>query len=265
MGRSQADIVVTALVAVAACYAAAIGAPVTVMAVLGIALFAATGYLLGQLLVGSRTSGLERLTVMAGLALAVPVLGGLLLYVARVPLHRPGWLGLLAGVTLAADVALFVRRVVVGRGAPGRGVFDPGRPAPVTTPPARRLPLWHVAVFGAAVLVAASAVVVARIGVARQNEPGFTQLWLAPDGHSGRAESLGVTNDEGGTTRYRLVLTRNGRASATWNITLANDQTWQRSVPLTGNATLTADLYRLPDLTHPYRYVSTGSPKAAGS
>ena len=65
-------------------------------------LLAAPGYLLGQLFVGSRIAGLERMVVMTGLALAVPVLGGLLLYAVRVPLHRPGWLGLLAGVTLDA-------------------------------------------------------------------------------------------------------------------------------------------------------------------
>jgi len=110
MGRSQADVAATALVAVAACAAAAGGVPAPVMIVLGIALFAAPGYLLGQLLLGSRVAGLERVVVITGLALAVPVLGGLLLYAARVPLHRPGWLGLLAGVTLASDAALFLGR-----------------------------------------------------------------------------------------------------------------------------------------------------------
>ena len=94
MGRSQADVAATALVAVLACGAAASGAPPAAMIVLGIMLLAAPGYLLGQLLVGSRIAGLERVVVMTGLALAVPVLGGLLLYAARVPLHRPGWLGL---------------------------------------------------------------------------------------------------------------------------------------------------------------------------
>ncbi|HEX3305659.1 MAG TPA: hypothetical protein VHS32_05385, partial [Streptosporangiaceae bacterium] len=107
MGRSQADVAATALVAALACAAAAVGAPPAAMIVLGILLIAAPGYLLGRLLVGSRTTGLELVVVMAGLALAVPVLGGLLLYAAGVPLHRPGWLGLLAGVTLAADTALF--------------------------------------------------------------------------------------------------------------------------------------------------------------
>jgi hypothetical protein len=255
MGRSQTDVAVTALVAALACWAAASGAPAAATAVLGIALFAAPGYLLGQLLVGSRTAGLERVAVMAGLALAVPVFGGLLLYAVGVPLHRPGWLGLFAGVSLAGDLALFLRR----------RVSRSGRAAPFTRPSVRRLPRRHAAVFAAAVLVAAGAVVLARIGVAIQPQPGFTQLWLAPEGHDQHAESLGVTSDQGSTTRYRLVLVRNGHVSATWNFTLADGRTWQRSVPVTGDGTLAANLYRLPDLTHPYRYVTTGSRKAAGS
>src|SRR5690242_3255164 len=93
-----------------ACGAAIVGAPVAVTALLGIALFAAVGYLLSQLLLGSRLTGLERLAVATGLSFCVPIFGGLLLYFARVPLHRASWLGLLVGVTLVGDVALFLRR-----------------------------------------------------------------------------------------------------------------------------------------------------------
>ena len=97
MGRSQADVAATALVAILACRGRRGRAPAAVTIVLGVALFAAPGYLLGQLLTGSRTAGLERVAVMTALALVVPILGGLLLNVAGIPLHRPGWLGLLAG------------------------------------------------------------------------------------------------------------------------------------------------------------------------
>lgn len=277
MGRSQADIAATALVAVLACAAAAVGAPPAATIVLGIMLLAAPGYLLGQLLAGSRTTGLELVVVMAGLALAVPVLGGLLLYAAGVPLHRPGWLGLLAGVTLAADTALFARRRAAVTGRAGRpamqvqimppGLEAPGepRPAPDGTRPAGRASRWHVAVFALAVLVAAGAVGLAVAGAARQPQPGFTQLWLSPqqDAHT---LSLGVTNDQGRTTSYRLVLRRDGRVIDSWNLTLSAGRTWQRSVPFTGKQTLTAGLYRPPDLAHPYRYVSVGpSSRGAGS
>jgi uncharacterized membrane protein len=278
MGRSQADIAATALVAALACAAAAVGVPLAVTIVLGIMLLAAPGYLLGQLLVGSRITGLERVVVMAGLALAVPVLGGLLLYAAGVPLHRPGWLGLLAGVTLAADTALFARRRAAAAGRADRptaqvqtvpsGPAVPGelQAAPGEPRPAGRASRWHVAVFAVAVLVAAAAVGLAVTGAVRQPQPGFTQLWLSPQRQDAHTLSLGVTNDQGRTTSYRLVLRRDGRVVGTWNLTLGEGRTWQRSVPFTGKQTLAAGLYRPPDLTHPYRYVSVGpSGGATGS
>jgi hypothetical protein len=259
MGRSQADVAATALVAVLACVAAAVGAPAAAMTVLGIALFAAPGYLLGQLLLGSLTAGLERVAVMTGLALAVPILGGLLLYAAGVPLHRPGWLGLLAGVTLAADTALFARRRAAGAGRATRVQTLPSGPAAPRRPgPGRRASRWHVAAFAAAVLIAAAAVGLATVGAARQPQPGFTQLWLSPQHQSAHTLSLGVTNDQGRTMSYRLVLQRGGRVIGTWNLTLGEGGTWQRPVPFTGNQTLAAGLYRLPDLAHPYRHVSVG-------
>jgi hypothetical protein len=280
MGRSQADVTAAALVAILGCAVAAAGAPVAATTVLGIALFAAPGYLLGQLLVGSRTAGLERIAVMTALALAVPVLGGLLLNAVGIPLHRPGWLGLLAGVTLAADTALFARRRAAGAGRatrpamevpPATGVVPVTRVLPATqvpTPsvdPAPRGPAsgwrtsrWHVAVFTAAVLVAAAAVSLAAFGAARQPQPGFTQLWLSPQHQGAHSLSLGVTNDQGRTTSYRLVLQRGSRVISTWNLTLGEGRTWQRPVPFTGEQTLAAGLYRLPDLAHPYRYVSVG-------
>ena len=252
MARSQADVAATAAVAVLGCGAAAIGAPTAVLAVLGIALFAAPGYLLAQLLIGSRAAGLERVVVATGLALAVPILGGVLLYAARVPLHRAGWLGLLAGVTLAADLILFLRR-------------RSGRAAPFTWQPRWQVTGRQTAVLAAAVLVAGGGVALARIGVAIQPQPGFTQLWLSPQHQNVHTASLGVSNDQGSTTSYRLVLLRNGHVISTLNLTLGDGRTWQRTVPFTGQYTLAAYLYRLPDLTHPYRYVATNSTKVAGS
>lgn len=299
MGRSQADVAATALVAVLACVAAAAGAPGPVMTVLGVALFAAPGYLLGQLLTGSRTAGLERVAVMTALALVVPILGGLLLNVAGVPLHRPGWLGLLAGMTLAADTALFARRraaragradrtatrvpatgiqavpagsAVPGSGVPGSGVPGsavPGLPAadlaaPGGPRPGRRKTGWHLVVFAVAIVVAAAAVGLAATGAARQSQAHFTQLWLSPQRPGAHTLSMGVTNDEGSATSYRLVLRRGGQVIGTWNLTLGDGRTWQRQVPYTGKQVVAAGLYRQPDLTHPYRYVSVGPGSGAG-
>lgn len=254
MRRSHADLAVTAAVAVLACGAAAGGVPMAVTAVLGIALFAAPGYLLGQLLLGPRIGGLERAVVVTGLALVVPILGGLLLYAAGVPLHRDAWLGLLAGVTLAGGVALFLRRRT-------------GRAAPSGWPPEawRRLPPRHAAAFAAAVVIAACGVGIAHLGVAMQPHPGFTQLWLSARYENARTASLGVTNQQGSTTRYRLILLRNGAVSATWNLTLADGQTWRQVVPVTARYRMAANLYRLPDLGRPYRHVAAAGNRAAGS
>jgi hypothetical protein len=109
------------------------------------------------------------------------------------------------------------------------------------------------------VLIAAGGVGLARAGAAMQHEPAFTQLWLSPRGGSTTAStaSLGIINDEGRATRYRLVLTRNGQAGATWNVSLAAGQTWQRSIAFSSSYPISASLYRLPDLAHPYRHVAT--------
>jgi len=247
MRSDQADVVVTAAVAVLAFVTAIASAPVWAATVLGFALFASCGYLLGQVLFGSRIVGLERVAVCAALALAVPVLGGLVLYFAGIPLFRAAWLGLLVVVTLAGDLVLYLQRRS-GRALPfelPRGAWN-GSPR-------------HAVAFGAAVLIAVSALALAREGVALQRQPRFTQLWLTAEPHDPRAASLGATDDEGGTTSYRLVLLRHGKVSHTWNFTLADGQTWQRTVPLVDGYTITANLYRLPDLRQPYRHVSTGT------
>lgn len=271
MGRSQADVAATALVAALACGAAAIGAPTAALIVLGLALFASPGYLLGQLLLDSRTAVMERVVVSAGLALAVPVLGGLVLYAAGVPLRRPGWIGLLAGVTFACDIAVFLRRRLSASGqtAPAPRITASRITASRITAPritAWHAARWHAAAFAAAGVIAACAVALAAVGVARQPQPHFTQLWLSPQQQNAHALSLGVSNDQGSTTTYRLVLLRGGRVITVWNIALADGQTWRQSVPFTGKGDLdlTADLYRLPDLAHLYRHVSTGPGKAAG-
>jgi hypothetical protein len=111
------------------------------------------------------------------------------------------------GVTLAGDVALFLRR--------------PGRQGGILHL-ATGVPRRHAAVFAAAVLIAACGVGLARTGAAHQPQAGFTQLCLSPQYQNQHTLSLGVSNDQGSTTGYRLVLLRNGQVSASWNLTLAN-------------------------------------------
>ncbi len=251
MRGSQADIVVTAAVAALACSSAAASPPAAVTAVLGLALLPIPGYLLAQLLLGPGTAALERALVAVGLAFIVPIAGGLVLYTAGVPLRRASWLAVLGGVTLAADVALLLRRRA-GRAAPFRWQLG-GRLSP-----------WHAAAFGAAVVIAACGVGLARVGAAIQPEPHFTLLWLSARGASAGTIKVGVTNDEGNTVDYRLVLLRKGQANTTRNVTLANGDTWQLTVLFNDKSSLTANLYRLPDLTTPYRHVDTNGDRAPG-
>jgi hypothetical protein len=253
MMRRQPDLAITAAVAVLACAGATLGAPVAVTSVLGIALIAAPGYLFGQLLFGTRLAGLERVSVLIGLALCVPIFGGLLLFAARVPLHRATWLGLLAGATLTGDLALFLRR------------RSGGAAAFAWPQPGKRLPTRHIVAFGAAAVIAVCAVGVARAGVAFQHDPGFTQLWLAQPDKSATTADLGVGNYSGAASQYRLVLVHNKRTVASWNLTLANGQTWQRSVSYNRTYIIGATLYRLPDPTRAYRHVFIEGERSAAS
>lgn len=251
MGRRSEDLWITLTVAVLACVAAVVRAPVAVTAVLGLVLFAAPGYLLGQLLAGPGRPALERLAVSAGLALCVPVVGGLLLYLARLPLDRASWLGLLAGVTGVADALLYVRRRRNPDGPAGSG-------------PAPRQARWRprpgpAVAFSLAVLVAAGAVGLARVGASVQRYPGFTQLWLVhPNANAGTA-SLGVKNDEGATTKYQVVVLRNGEVTDRRNLTLRNGQVWRLSPPFNGHGSVAAHLYRLPYNGRLYREVRIGT------
>ena len=113
-------------------------------------------------------------------------------------------------------------------------------------------------------MIAACGVGLARVGAAIQPQPRFTQLWLSTRGVGAGTVKIGVTNDEGHTTGYRLVLMRNGHVGTAWNVTLANGGTWQRTVPFNRKSSLAANLYRLPDLTAPYRYVDTNGDEAPG-
>lgn len=243
MRHNQADLGITAAVAVLACAAVAVGAPVAITAVLGLALFAAPGYLLARLLLGTQSTGLEFVAVATGLAFCVPVVGGLLLYAAGLPVHRAAWLGLLAGLTLAGDATVFVRRR--HGGSPALDQRQPGWWRP---------PAGAAVGFGAAAVIAAGAVGLARAGVAMQHDPGYTQLSLHRPVTNGPTVNLGVSNDEGRTVQYRLVLAENGHPAATWNLTLANGQSWHRSAPYP--STISASLFRLPDVTQPYRHVT---------
>ena len=228
-----------------ACVLALIGAPAALTAITGMALVAAPGYLLSRLLLGPAAAATDRVLAGAALALSVPVLGGLALQAAGVPLHKPAWLALLAGLTLAAGVALLVRS---RRGRPPGG--PPGAPG------GRRLHSGPAVALAAALVIAGGGLVLARLGEARQHYPGFTQLWLVHRDPRAATANLGVGNHEGGTVRYLVVLLRNGRRVSEWTFSLPNGQDWHQSPRVPAAAALRVNLFRLPDVRTPYRHVT---------
>ena len=232
------------MAAILSCGATVENAPVPVTAVLGAALLSSIGYIWVKVLFEHRVVGIERMAVAMGLTLSVPVLGGLALYGAGVPLNRATWAILLAGVTLIGDAILMVR---------GRGVNSAaaGRRSTTWLQPKR-----NVVIFGVAAAVAAGALALASVGATTQRYPGFTQLWLSVHADAVTA-SLGVSNQQGSTEQYRLILLSKGRPSEAWNLILSNGQVWQRTIRISGKYSTVANLYLMPDLIHPYRYVST--------
>lgn len=253
MRRGKADLVIAAAVAGLACVLALTGAPAILTALTGMALLAAPGYLLSKLLLGPDAAAMDRVLTGAALALSVPVLGGLALHAAGVPLHKPAWLALLAGLTLAADLALLLR----GRRS-GPPAARPGLPR------VRRLHPGPAVVLAAALVIAAGGLVLARLGEARQHYPGFTQLWLVHRDPRATTANLGVGNHEGGTVRYLVVLLRNGRRVSQWTFSLPNGQDWHQSPRVPATAALRVNLFRLPDVRTPYRHVTLagGGPPA---
>jgi len=247
--RNYSDIGIAQAIAILGCVAFFVHLPEPVMIVLGLGLFAAPGYVWSEVFLSPQTRGLERVAIATGLALMVPVFGGLGLYAARIPLNRTAWVGLLSVATLAGAGAALIARRRQQRDDPA-----PRRPAP-----GRRWPAWHAAAFGAAAVIAAAAVVLAVVSADAQKYPGYTQLWLTPRPGQSSSASLGVQNEQGGMAEYRLVLRRAGLVSASWTLTLANGQTWQRTVSYTTSLPIAASLYKLPDLTDPYRQVDNGA------
>lgn len=249
MRRKNADIAVAALIAVLGCAAAAARMPGPVVVVLGICLFAAPGYVWEEVLLSRRAAPVERAMVATGLALLAPIFGGIAVYAAKIPLHRGAWVGLLAALTIVGTVVVAIQRG--GRTPEPAAPPKPGRAG-------AGLPARHLVAYGAAGIIAIVAIVLSVHSAETQRYPGYTQLWMAPVVKDPVKASLGVTNQQGSTVQYRLVLKLKGKVSDTWNMALANGQTWQRTIPYTTKYSMTADLYRLPNLSQPYRTVDNG-------
>jgi hypothetical protein len=224
-----------------------------ILALLEIALIGASGYVWANALLSAAVPGIERVAVAAGVALAVPVLGGVTLNAAGVPLRRAAWVVLFAAVALAGSAMLAVR----GRG--GRRTDPRIRPCA----PLARLAWLRLLAFAAAIVIAGGGVALARAAAVAEHRPGFTELWLITPGARGDTATLGIISHEGHGARYRLVLVRDRTTRNTWNLRLGSGQSWRVRVSLSRDYAITADLYKWPDLAHPYREV-TATGRAGG-
>jgi hypothetical protein len=287
MRGSNKLLAVIAGVAACSLVATVLHAPTLIMAVFGFALLTSLGYVWIEVILQGRAPALELVSVAVGLVLAAPVLGGVALFEAGVPLSRTVWSCFFVGLTLVGDAVLAFRyrslekhdyenQLLIQRQRQHqravtqldlRAPLEPieeqtPHPAQPVTPRPRewakwpsRVPPWQAIGCGLAVLVVGSAIWIARAGAASQQYPGFTELWLSSQNHSKSIDNLGVSNHQGGTERYKLVLLRKGHVSATWGLTLTTGQTWQKTIHITSPTE--ANLYLLPDLSRPYRHVDT--------
>ena len=171
----------------------------------------------------------DRLMWATGLALAVAVLAGLLLNLTT-GLTRLAWAVTLAVVVAACLVAWLAAWRSGAVHVPARSVLLRGlRFSPVTG----GFLLLAAALTGGAVWLAAAS-------AGWEDTPGFAQLWLAP-AHGTAGHVLGVRDAYPGRHAFRLVL-RGGKKVTTWDLTLEDGQSWQRTVTAPPGGSLAATL-----------------------
>lgn len=192
--------------------------------------------------------GIERLLFSLGISIAVAIVCGLVLNWTPWGLQATAWAISLGGVTLGAHTVAARRRA---------GAACAARQSHIQI----QLDARPWILFGVAVAIAAGAIVVARAGAARQQSPGFTQLWMVPSGTTDRpAARLGVRDMETRVERVRLRITLGRRVvrewplltlhpGGTWETALALPTTWSSATPVE------AKLYRSDDPTVVYSRV----------
>jgi hypothetical protein len=245
-----------------AAYVAKVPGPVQV--VLGIALFFAPGYLWSEAILSHRLPGLERVLTSAGLTLILPIIGGFLFYALHIPLFKGDWVGMLVVLTLLGVVAVAIQRL---RGVPDDQEQESEEPRRETEAPSPWRSPVNLSVYGLAGLVAVGAIGFSVKNADAQKEPAYSTIGMAPLLGDATKAKLSVINGQGVTEQYQVkLLTTKGKVTkvATWPITLANGQEWDKTIaytaaqPTKDTPVITANLYLLPDTTKVYRTVNNG-------
>ena len=195
-----------------------------------------------------------RATLSVALSLTVTTLGGILLHASGVRLDRSSWLALLAGTTLVGAAVAATLRARAGEAPPPVGSRD--------RHPLRRVSLLQGVGFGLAAVIGAAAVGIAVHSARAQAQPPFTQLSLSQRGALGTAQ-IDLGNHEGNTQHYQVVVQADGVPSRGWTVTVADGETWQRSVSARPGQRLVVDVYRDGTGGPPYRSVTMSVPGRA--
>jgi uncharacterized membrane protein len=254
MYRWNLDIFVAGATGLLGGAAYALHVPEALQVIFGIALFFAPGYLWSEAILSQRLTGLERVITTAGLSLILPILGGFLFYGLHIPLFRSAWVGMLVVLTLLGVVAVSIVRL---REQPAEA---PSKPRPDQPPKQRKLPVLNAFIYGIAGVIALGSVAFSVNRAEAEKYPGYTMLGMTTLKGDAAKASLDVTNHQGVTEHYRLKLLDKGKVTSTWNLKLADGQTWATTVAYTEkqNYSIVANLYLLPDTSKPYRTVDNG-------
>jgi hypothetical protein len=226
---------------------------------------------------------IERIMLVPSLSLGTLILGGLLAWVVRAPLHRVTWLALSAGVTLAALAAVVLKTPAVpaersGSGPPGvrggrsrlptpaeptlilpvfldrEGLFEP---EPMNR---RRRLLKQVVPAALAVAVLAGAAWLSLATSIDSHRVTVTTLSVVPpgavDSSGDRSIQVNATGLSSGST-YALQVTSTSENTRT-TVTADDDGRWTSTLRRPGDERLTLALYRAGE-TIPVRTVIIAS------
>lgn len=213
------------------------------------------GYALTNALFSKQTLGsVERITLILGSSMAITILCGLILNWMPGGLQRGSWVALLGGFILVFSAWGASRHRVEG------------------TPRKVSLELRSIlqaALLGVAFTLTIGAYLIARQGAIYQPRPGFTQLWLLPEGEPPiNSIRVGVQSHETETARYSLRVQQDQTLLGEWpSIELQPGGKWESDLNIAeaqgaGSGKIEAILFRQEAPGEPYRraWLSSGSP-----
>jgi hypothetical protein len=188
------------------------------------------------------------------MTLILPVLGGFLFYGLGISLTSPAWVGLLVVLTLLGVIGAAIvrlREVQVPEDTRGRQAARP--------PETRKFPTTHTFIFGVAAVVALASVAYSVKSADNQKTTLYTQFGMTQVLTNDQKAYLSVADYQGQAEQYQVKLYAKNKVINTWNFTLSQGGTWQKTIVYTGtNYPILANLYLQPDLKTVYRCADNG-------